>query len=841
MIVSTVFELQVPQNPAVFCYGFLRTLRGVGDYPLPTLPDGLNSMRTTRTALTDFAGVELIAWDHMVEDAEQEAVLQAFAQGRPWLPPECPVEPGRELTGALCEPSILYEESSWTRISGTGMLWSQRLIPDGIIDTIASALSDAVGSGSSPTALLALIDAIASHSGLKEVLQDWRPIGTFDRFWRAEPDGALPGPLLNVVPEKPDFRTRKPMLKCHVRRHASTLDRAFTLHVTVQNFDEVLKDCVLSMAEDQQEVSIEATTHITDIKLEAFNPNGSMAQRTIAKFTQGFNFGIVARGRADLLPAVFAGAPKSPDLEERARLSTVAVKGPAAGPRSGAFDTLRHNEERIDAIVGPRRWTGECVWLQRGNDSQIGAIRWIKDKLEKPGLSHAYLVDPFLGSDALQRVIARQGNENINLTILVSPGRVNPDADAPDTEAVDDHLSKLVAVANAWSDRLCGNIRIVHLKRGEVARQAFHDRYLCLVDQSGIPTVYMLSNSLSKAGGDWPFAISEFNRIESWQAYNYIQGLLRGTDGIRELDSTEIWRSKQPPDATLHDPPQAAPAASDGTSLPDWVAWAVAFLEKLRKAALRNNNNRAEMGAAVDASLADWRSDVDPPVLAENIFRQIGYRDHYIARVAMRFSMGSAQQVLVANHLEDELLDRFFKGLGGDLTNGLSWQHLEGRDDLVAALARAICRRNAPTNFVRDRLNPTMHSLVQEIEFQRGPYNSTFNAIQIATCLASLVLELAINVEAALKFRQGMACDYIHWIGRLMRSEAVHSRLIAADGFPDFWSDDVKILTRQIERAKTILGEPLQKAIQRVLDDPFVVATFKFQLESGSGGGADQV
>jgi hypothetical protein len=127
MIASTVFGLQVPQKPAVFCYGFLRPLRGMGGYPLPKLPDGLNSMRTTRTALRDFAGVELVAWDHMVDAAQQGALLDAFAQGRLWLPPECAVEPGRELVGPLCEPSILREELSWTPVSGTGMLWLQRL------------------------------------------------------------------------------------------------------------------------------------------------------------------------------------------------------------------------------------------------------------------------------------------------------------------------------------------------------------------------------------------------------------------------------------------------------------------------------------------------------------------------------------------------------------------------------------------------------------------------------------------------------------------------------------------------------------------------------------------
>jgi hypothetical protein len=764
----------------------------------------------------------------MIEGVHQQAVLGPFSGGQFSIPQECPIEPGRELAGGLSEPSLTFEYPNWIRTSGTGMLRRQSLIFEGILDPIAAALTDAVGVGKAPAALLALIEMVAVQSGLNEVFRDGRRIGSIDRFWRDEADCPVPGPLLDVVPEKSDFRSRSPMLKCHVRRHASDLDRPFTLHVTIQNFDEVLKAYVVPMTAGQAEVSIEATTHITDVILEAFNPDGALAQRTVLKFNQGFEFGIVARGRSDLLPAVFDGAPKSPDLEARARLSTVSLKGPAAGPRSGAFDALRRNGERIDAIVGPKHRSGECAWLERGAGTQIDVIRWIKEKLEKPGLRHAYLVDPFLGSEALQRVIARQGNENIDLTILVSPGRVNPDAEIPDSEAVDNHLGKLVNIANAWSERLCGNIAIVHVKRGGVARQAFHDRYLCLVDQNGIPAVYLLSNSLSKAAGEWPFAIGELNRIKSWQAYHYIQDLIRGTDGLRDFETTEIWRSKQPAQAIM-----ANPAAVENATQPAWAPWANAFLERLRNAAYQNGHNRACMDVIVDGCLADWPADVEPIPLAENIFRQIGYRDHYISRVAMRFATGNVQQRRVADRLEDMHLSRFTEELVQDArTNGYSWQHVEGRDDLVVSIGKAVCRRNAPTNFVRDRFNPVMHSLVQEVEFQRGVSDATFNAIQIATFLASLMLEIATTSEAPVRFRQGMACDYVHWTARVMRSEALQTLLIACEGFPDLWKDDVALLARQIMRSSDMFGKPLLDSINRVKADPFVATEFKALLGS---------
>jgi hypothetical protein len=361
----------------------------------------------------------------------------------------------------------------------------------------------------------------------------------------------------------------------------------------------------------------------------------------------------------------------------------------------------------VDALLGPQKSPVECSWFDRSPDSQINVIRWIKTKLEQPNVRNAYLLDPFLSSDALRRVILRQGNENIDLTLLVSPGRVDPDADTVDVEAIENHIRKLVNVANEWSEQLCGNISIIHIKRGEDKRQAFHDRYLCLVGQDGVPTVYLLSNSLSKAAGDWPFAISELSRVTAWRAYRYIQDLIAGKDGERELQAVEVWRRK------------------------------------------------------------------------------------------------------------------------GDRTHGLTWQFLAGRDELIAFLGRAISRLSAPTNFVRDRINPLVHSLIQTLEFQRGEYDATFNAVQIATCLISLGLEIAVVSTVELRFREGVACDYVHWAGRLMRSDAARIRLALGAEASDLWMDDFTFLARQILQAKSILGEPVQTATLRILGDPLVASEFE--------------
>ena len=139
--------------------------------------------------------------------------------------------------------------------------------------------------------------------------------------------------------------------------------------------------------------------------------------------------------------------PKVPILEE-AGIHTIAFKGPAAGDRSGGLDAVRRQCDQVNKLIGVSGGSRENAWFERGGEGQIDVIRWIKTKIESPGTTRAYLIDPYLGSDALKRVIARQGHENVALTVVVSPGRIDPDADDVDTKAIGDHLAKLVAAAD---------------------------------------------------------------------------------------------------------------------------------------------------------------------------------------------------------------------------------------------------------------------------------------------------------------------------------------------------------------------------------------------------------
>jgi Type I restriction modification DNA specificity domain len=553
-----------------------------------------------------------------------------------------------------------------------------------------------------------------------------------------------------------------------------------------------------------------------------------VADRVSGAFVQSINFGLTAQGRVDELPPVFRGAPESTDLRHRARLHPTAFEGPAAGDRSGGLDALRGNRKRLDGLLGEAGQTVENRWFEPGAESQIAVIRWIKTKLEKPGISRAYLADPFLGSEALQRVIARQGNEKITLTILVSPRGINPDADTVDEKDSGDHLGKLVATANEWSDRLCGQISIIHIRRGDGAKQAFHDRYLSVVDQQGVPAVYLLSNSLSKAAGDWPFAICELDRVTSWQVHHYILRLIEGNHSDRDLRPETIWQSGEPasaPAIALPDVSQQPPAGET----PNWVKSANSFLHDLWNVVVPNAAYRDSVADTVKAFITGWPQGIDTKVFAETVFRSVGYREEIIVFVSSLFAAGAAEQRDVAGKLDDMLLAKFLSNLPREGHKAAGYLPMRrDRKDYLRHIGRTIAKRPSSTNYVRAELNPVLHALVQLIESQRFDFGLSGEAVETGICLVSVGLEVAIASEAAKEeFRLGIAADYIHWIGRLTRSDTAHSRFDVEEHLPELWRDDLSFAAQQVLAARNILGEKLDGTIRQVLDDPLVLSGFK--------------
>ncbi len=197
---------------------------------------------------------------------------------------------------------------------------------------------------------------------------------------------------------------------------------------------------------------------------------------------------------------------------------------------------------------------------------------------------------------------------------------------------------------------------------------------------------------------------------------------------------------------------------------------------------------------------------------------------------------------LHASPQDDLLLDDFVTKLptDGERPN-CSWMYIDSRDELLRRLGKTIVRGNAPTNFVRDRLNPIVDATMRSIELQRGDQTAASDLVQITTCLISLGLEVARVVNADQKFRVGIAIDYIYLSGRLARSEEAFRRFDGAERYNDMWRADLSFCASQLAVVRAALGSALEAAMNRVLDDTMVLPAFKELLRTAQASNTGSV
>ena len=72
--------------------------------------------------------------------------------------------------------------------------------------------------------------------------------------------------------------------------------------------------------------------------------------------------------------------------------------------------------------------------------------------------------------------------------------------------------------------------------------RAFHDRYLLIYPHEHPAKVFLLSNSINKLAGNWPFAMSLFAADVSREVQRYIEGLCNGRDEAKNKSLTISFR-----------------------------------------------------------------------------------------------------------------------------------------------------------------------------------------------------------------------------------------------------------------------------------------------------------
>ena len=320
----------------------------------------------------------------------------------------------------------------------------------------------------------------------------------------------------------------------------------------------------------------------------------------------------------------------------------------------------------------------------------------------------------------------------------------------------------------------------------------------------------------------------------SWRVHDYILSVIEGRHDNLDLHPAVIWKSGEPLTSGLR-VPQDENAIPTSDPRAEWVELANRFLTELRNVVIRNSEYEKSIGDRVDAFIQSWPPGVDTNLLGEKLFQAVGHRDEVVVFISSRFDAGADQQREVALRLDDMLLDKFLSTLPRDGQQATRHFAFNNRNEFLKHIGRTVSRRDAPTNFVRARLNPILHGLVQMIEAQRFEFRLACEALETGICIASIGLEVAIlsaNVPAQLRI--GMAADYIHWLGRLTRSDVADDRFSPLENLPDELRQDLAFAAQQVLGAGKALGKELDAAVQRVLNDPLVVPVFKGLLASSN-------
>lgn len=185
------------------------------------------------------------------------------------------------------------------------------------------------------------------------------------------------------------------------------------------------------------------------------------------------------------------------------------------------------------------------VWFGKSIENEVNVIGHFRRLIDNGRAEKAILVDPFFGADALVRFAVRLEESKLDLTILTSLGETDPDSGeriASDKSPVDE-LKKGIAKAK---DFINCKLTIKNLN-WKGTKQAFHDRYLIVYPHEGIPLAYLLSNSINKMAGKWPFCISKLEPLTAMQVIEYAESLCVGKDNSREGNDPVInfeWPEK---------------------------------------------------------------------------------------------------------------------------------------------------------------------------------------------------------------------------------------------------------------------------------------------------------
>lgn len=311
-------------------------------------------------------------------------------------------------------------------------------------------------------------------------------------------------------------------------------------HVTGRVHGDVVIDRLVFLEPDDQRVAVVSPEWLDQLGFQLFDETGE----TLLHSEQNTYITTVPLVLAPVTRQVtiedgLSGRAAQKGLGKQASIVQVhtSQRSVVGGAAPGSWREFA--EDMNDLVAAQLPPPSQDRWFPRGIEGEVGAIAHFNQLLSGGQIQRAVLVDPWFGAEALRGLVRRIGSQDIHLTIVTSWTRRDPDTGAfldiegNPTVNLEEALTQIETFLNP-------RLTVINLADG--TDQAFHDRYLLLYPHEGGSKVYLLSNRLNHAAGNWPFCMSLLAADAGLKVRRYIEGLCDGQDTARGKSLTITFK-----------------------------------------------------------------------------------------------------------------------------------------------------------------------------------------------------------------------------------------------------------------------------------------------------------
>jgi hypothetical protein len=462
-------------------------------------------------ALAD--GAELHIVERVVEEAQFETLLQELEDGKLNLSSliglntdELKIEMRREFIHSVLGQTTVPVEAFCTFLN-----WRSLSVPSAAWKKILEILRNELGLG--------FTGSYAAHIGNFEILHI--------HSW-----GDQTTPFGIDAVDHPDFPDDRSGVRAfQIFRSEEFAQNAHYAHVAAYESDDRVLDRLIHLPLGRMRSDVLASPQTVErYEFSLFDANdGKLLHHKAFPFLTQTSVSMAVIGRGVEIDDRLSRRAHAQNLELGKKASSVKARTTERftidNKSTRSFRQHVQVMKQLTDALFPTR--SKDRWFEKTLDEQVGVVAHFNTLLDGGRVSGGILVDPYFGLDAMERLLLRIQSSDVELTIVTSLSKANPDSGRQPVVSISPE-KVLQTALDKCRPYINPSVRVVNLVRGN--DQAFHDRYLLLYPHEGPCEVFLLSNSINRMAGNWPFCISKLSSDIVGTARKYIEGLAKGED-----------------------------------------------------------------------------------------------------------------------------------------------------------------------------------------------------------------------------------------------------------------------------------------------------------------------